>query len=67
MRTNNVVVFPDVGLRSAGTAKIIAPAEWVGDQTALHVHTVDYAQIVARKPRGIIKFKAGCDEDSVVQ
>jgi hypothetical protein len=65
--TNKVMVYPDVELRSAGSATITAPADWVGNLTALHVLTVDYSQIVAKNPKGIIKFKAGCDAASIVQ
>lgn len=65
--TNKVMLYPDVDFRSAGSATITAPADWVDNQTALHVFTVDYTQIVARNPKGIIKFQAGCDADSIVQ
>jgi hypothetical protein len=61
------MVYPDVELRSAGSATINAPADWVGNLTALYVLTVDYTQIVAKNPKGIIKFKAGCDAASIVQ
>ncbi|MDD4554891.1 MAG: DUF6266 family protein [Bacteroidales bacterium] len=65
--TNKVILFPDVGLRSAGSVQINVPAEWVGAQTALHVLTVDYSQPYADGPKGVIKFKAGVDAASVVQ
>lgn len=65
--TNKVMMFPDVDIRSAGSTTITAPADWVGSQTALHVLTVDYSQILAGNPKGIIKYKAGCDADSIVQ
>lgn len=65
--TNKVMMFPDVDIRSAGATTITAPADWVGSQTALHVLTVDYSQILAGNPKGIIKYKAGCDADSIVQ
>jgi hypothetical protein len=65
--TNKVMMFPDVDIRSAGSTTITAPADWVGNQTALHVLTVDYSQILAGNPKGIIKYKAGCDADSIVQ
>ena len=65
--TNKVMLFPDVDIRSAGSTTITAPADWVGSQTALHVLTVDYSQILAGNPKGIIKYKAGCDADSIVQ
>jgi hypothetical protein len=65
--TNKVMMFPDVDIRSAGSTTITAPADWVGNQTALHVLTVDYSQIVAGNPKGIIKYKAGCDAASIVQ
>lgn len=65
--TNKVMLFPDVDIRSAGSTTITAPADWVGNQTALHVLTVDYSQILAGNPKGIIKYKAGCDADSIVQ
>jgi hypothetical protein len=65
--TNKVIVYPDVDVRSTGSATITAPADWVDNQTALHIFTLDYSQIVARKPMGIIKFQAGCDADSIVQ
>ena len=61
--TNKVMLFPEVVLRSVGTVQITAPADWVGSQTALHVHALDYSQTVAR---GVIKFKAGCDTESIV-
>ncbi len=65
--TNKVMMFPDVDIRSAGSTTITAPADWVGSQTALHVLTVDYSQILVGNPKGIIKYKAGCDADSIVQ
>ncbi len=65
--TNKVLVFPDIELRSSGSAEINVPEDWVGAQTALHVVTLDYAQAVSGVPRTIIKFKAGCDAASVVQ
>jgi hypothetical protein len=65
--TNKVILFPDVELRSAGSAEINVPADWVGAQTALHVLTLDYSQTIAGGPKGIIKFKAGGDAASVVQ
>ena len=65
--TNKVDQYPDVALRSAGSASITVPNDWVGSMTALHIMTTDYSQFIASMPKGIIKFKAGCDSSSVVQ
>jgi len=65
--TNQVEQYPDVAIRSAGSASITAPGDWVGSMTALHIMTADYSQFLASMPKGIIKFKAGCDASSVVQ
>jgi len=65
--TNKVILFPDVVLRTTGSAEINVPADWVGAQTALHVLTLDYSQTIAGGPKRIIKFKAGGDAASVVQ
>ncbi|MCK9205164.1 MAG: DUF6266 family protein [Bacteroidales bacterium] len=65
--TNKVMLFPDVDLRSAGSATITVPSDWVGAQTALHILTVDYSQTISGGPKGIIQFKAGVNAASVVQ
>jgi len=65
--TNQVEQYPDIAIRSAGSASITAPSDWVGSMTALHVVTADYSQFIASRPKGIIKFKAGFDASSVVQ
>ena len=61
--TNKVMTFPEIAQRSVGSIQITVPTDWVGSKTALHFLTLDYSQSVARE---IIKFKAGCDTDSIV-
>ena len=65
--TNKAVIFRDVATRSDGAASISVPEYWVGDQTALHVMTVDVNQMVSNDYMKVIKFKAGADAGSVVQ
>lgn len=65
--TNQAAIFKDVATREAGQATVTVPASWVGDQTALHVVTIDYNQTLANAPKKIIQFKAGADAASLVQ
>lgn len=65
--TNQAVIYRDAAVRQDGQAVIDAPAYWVGSQTALHVMTTDYNQLLEGAPKKIIQFKAGADADSVVQ
>jgi hypothetical protein len=65
--TNQAVIYRDAAVRQDGQAVIDAPAHWVGSQTALHVMTTDYNQLLEGAPKKIIQFKAGADADSVVQ
>jgi hypothetical protein len=64
--SNEVRIFDDFAIRSAGKAIIQTPASWVGNQTALHVITYDYTRLVAKKPMHVIKFMAGIDLASTV-
>jgi uncharacterized protein (DUF697 family) len=64
--TNQAIIFRDVAVRQDGEATVNAPASWVGAQTALHVMTTDYNQLLDGNPKKIIKFQAGVDAASVV-
>jgi len=65
--TNQAIIFRDAALRSAGTASVTVPSDWVGAQTALHVLTSESAVLLAGKPRKDVKFKAGADLSSIVK
>jgi len=65
--TNQAAIYRDAAVRQDGQAVIDAPAHWVGAQTALHVMTIDYNQLLEGAPKKIIQFKAGADAASVVQ
>ena len=65
--TNEAEIFPDVALRSAGTANVTVPDTWVGAITTIHVKTYDFAQILADAPKQILKYKAQADLANVVK
>ncbi len=65
--TNKAVIYRDVAPRSDGFTTISAPEYWVGDQTALHILTIDVNQKVSNDHMKLLKFKAGADLSSVVQ
>ena len=65
--TNKAMIYRDAAERSVGTASVTVPSDWVGAQTALHVVTSDASQILAGKPKKIVKYKAGADLTSIVK
>ncbi len=65
--TNKAMIFTDVAARGVGSASVTVPSDWVGAQTALHVVTSDASQILAGKPKKIVKYKAGADLTSIVK
>lgn len=65
--TNKGLIFRDVAPRTDGFATIVAPEDWVGDMTSLHIMTIDVNQKVSNNYMKLIKFKAGADSPSVVQ
>ena len=65
--TNEAAIFRDAAVRGDGIASVTVPDEWVDAQTALHVLTRDFSQILAGAPKGIVKFKAGADLSSIVK
>jgi hypothetical protein len=65
--TNKAMIFRDAALRSAATASVTVPLNWVGAQTALHVLTTDATQMLAGNFKKIVKFKAGADLSSIVK
>ncbi|MBU2552930.1 MAG: hypothetical protein KKF98_00625 [Bacteroidetes bacterium] len=65
--TNKAMIFRDAAVRSAGSASVTVPADWVGAQTAIHVVTSESEVLLAGKPKKIVKFKAGADLSSIVK
>lgn len=57
--TNEGLVFRDVSSRASGSCSFTVPVSWVGAETAVHVVTKDYVQLLSRKPKFIIKFAPG--------
>ena len=64
---NKAMIFRDAAVRSAGSASVTVPADWVGAQTAIHVVTSESEVLLAGKPKKIVKFKAGADLSSIVK
>jgi hypothetical protein len=65
--TNKAMIFRDAVARSAGSASVTLPSDWVGAQTALHVVTSESEVLLAGKPKKIVKYKAGADLTSIVK
>jgi hypothetical protein len=65
--SNKAAIFPDVALRSVGTANVTVPQKWVGAITTVHIKTTDVNQILANAPKQIIQYKAKADLANVVK
>ncbi len=59
--SNDSAYFPNVALRSIGTANVTVPKTWIGALTTIHIITKDFNQILSGSPKQILKFKAGSD------
>lgn len=65
--SNESAYFPNVALRSAGTANVIVPKTWVGALITIHIKTTDFTQILSDAPKQILKYKGGSDLANVVK
>ena len=59
--TGEFLFFNNIAARSAGVAQVTFPASWVDRVVSLYIESMDYTSSKKRKPKRVVKFKAGND------
>lgn len=57
--TNEGLIFRDVCTRAEASCSFTVPVSWVGAETAVHVVSRDFTQLLGRKPKFVVKFAPG--------
>ena len=65
--TNQIIIFSEVAARSAEAASINFPVSWYDCMVSFYTRTTDFSTSVKRKPRRVVKFRAGNDLSSKVK